>query len=95
MPFFDGTGPLGYGPMTGRGLGPCGYGLRRSWGYGRGLGYGRGFGRRSYNPWLDDRYLYREPSQKEEAEMLKEDAEILTEELEAIKAKLKELKETK
>ena len=23
MPFFDGTGPLGEGPGTGRGLGPC------------------------------------------------------------------------
>ncbi len=24
MPRMDGTGPLGQGPMTGRGLGPCG-----------------------------------------------------------------------
>ncbi len=23
MPRFDKTGPMGYGPMTGRGLGPC------------------------------------------------------------------------
>jgi hypothetical protein len=23
MPGFDGTGPMGQGPMTGRGLGPC------------------------------------------------------------------------
>ena len=36
MPGQDGTGPQGQGPMTGRGLGPCG----------RGLGRGRGFGRR-------------------------------------------------
>ena len=34
MPRFDGTGPLGFGPMTGRGFGPC--------------GYGRGYGRRYY-----------------------------------------------
>jgi len=28
MPRFDGTGPTGQGPMTGRGMGPCagGYG---------------------------------------------------------------------
>ena len=26
MPRMDGTGPLGQGPMTGRGLGPCGNG---------------------------------------------------------------------
>ncbi|NMB92050.1 MAG: DUF5320 domain-containing protein [Parcubacteria group bacterium] len=31
MPRFDGTGPMGLGPRTGRGLGPCGrgYGYRR------------------------------------------------------------------
>lgn len=41
MPFYDGTGPRGMGPMTGRGLGPCG----------RGLGLRRGYGRRyAYSP---------------------------------------------
>jgi len=57
MPAFNGTGPLGYGPMTGRGWGYCAaypatgaWGGYRSvgWGYGgwggRGRGYGRGFG---------------------------------------------------
>ena len=29
MPRFDGTGPRGMGPGTGRGMGPCGFGLRR------------------------------------------------------------------
>ncbi len=38
MPRLDGTGPLGYGPMTGRGMGSCGPG--------RGFGPGRGYGRR-------------------------------------------------
>ena len=57
MPFGDGTGPRGLGPMTGRGAGYCagfgmpgftnpvpggGYGLGRGWG--RGLGRGRGLG---------------------------------------------------
>ncbi|MBD3311879.1 hypothetical protein GF352_00235 [archaeon] len=37
MPFYDGTGPRGMGPMTGRGLGPCG----------RGLGFRRGY---AYRP---------------------------------------------
>lgn len=36
MPLFDRTGPMGIGPLTGRGLGPCGRGLGR--GFGRGLG---------------------------------------------------------
>jgi len=39
MPRFNGTGPLGYGPRTGRGFGPCGMGM----GYGRGFGCGRWF----------------------------------------------------
>jgi len=43
MPRSDGTGPLGQGAGTGRGLGPCGAGLRRGWGC-RG-GCGPGFGR--------------------------------------------------
>ena len=43
MPALDKTGPQGQGPMTGRGLGPCGQGLKR--GLGRGRGFGRGLGR--------------------------------------------------
>lgn len=40
MPGRDGTGPLGQGAMTGRGLGVCGGESRPL--YGRGLGLGRG-----------------------------------------------------
>lgn len=45
MPGMDGTGPVGAGPMTGRGLGAC-TGRGAGWGYGlgRGRGFGRGFG---------------------------------------------------
>ena len=46
MPRQDGTGPLGQGAITGRGLGPCGGGMRR--GFGRGLG--RRFGLRYAEP---------------------------------------------
>lgn len=55
MPRGDRTGPMGCGPMTGRGMGYCaGYEspghTRPSFGYrgfggGRGHGFGRGFGR--------------------------------------------------
>ena len=40
MPGFDKTGPMGQGPMTGKGFGPCGMGLgwRRRFGTGRGMG---------------------------------------------------------
>jgi hypothetical protein len=56
MPGYDGTGPLGGGPMTGGGFGYCGTGRRPSYGLGgrafyggfggRGPGFGRGRGLR-------------------------------------------------
>lgn len=59
MPGGDRTGPMGMGPMTGRGAGYCagyptpGYmnpisGRGRGFGFGRGWGQGRGWGRRAY-----------------------------------------------
>ena len=51
MPRGDRTGPNGYGPRTGRGLGYCsgystpGYITDSGMGLGRGYGYGRGGGR--------------------------------------------------
>lgn len=40
MSRFDGTGPQGMGPMTGKGFGPCGMGLgwRKRFGMRRGMG---------------------------------------------------------
>jgi hypothetical protein len=56
MPRFDGTGPMGAGPMTGGGRGFCNPGgaaygpsYGRGFGYGRGYGRGRGF-RRGFGP---------------------------------------------
>ena len=56
MPGFDGTGPMGAGPMTGGRRGFCnaasiGYVPQPAsgYGYGRGLGLGRGF-RRGFGP---------------------------------------------
>jgi len=60
MPWGDRTGPMGWGPMTGRGFGFCagndqpgfyaGPGGGRAWGRGRGRGFGpgRGLGRRGW-----------------------------------------------
>ena len=54
MPAGDGTGPMGLGPMTGRGAGYCaGFAMPgfmnplpgRGWGRGLGRGRGRGWGR--------------------------------------------------
>lgn len=58
MPSFDRTGPLGRGPLTGRGLGKCvvpegesnknwtRFGRPNGMGLGRGIGRGGGGGRR-------------------------------------------------
>lgn len=57
MPGGDRTGPLGAGPMTGRGAGYCaGYGVpgyaNPTFGRGLGRGFGRGFGRgRRFGCW--------------------------------------------
>jgi hypothetical protein len=63
MPFGDGTGPRGIGPMTGRGAGYCaGFGrpgfaslvpVRGGVGFGRGRGRGggRGISRRWFSPY--------------------------------------------
>ena len=56
MPGGDRNGPLGVGPMTGRGLGHCGGGPRGLpgrggrlfWGRGRGSGFGGGRGHRNW-----------------------------------------------
>jgi hypothetical protein len=66
MPAGDGTGPMGQGPMTGRGAGYCagfdapgytnpmpgrGFGMGWGRGYGRWGGRGRGFGRGGRRNW--------------------------------------------
>lgn len=60
MPRGDRTGPDGFGPMTGRGLGYCaGYSTpgytkgvpRGGGGFGSGRGFGRGFGRGYGHGW--------------------------------------------
>ena len=71
MPGFDGTGPEGRGPLTGRGMGYCavptdeyekipkrryGYGRRRRRRMrGRGRGFGHGYGWRHRHGWNDER----------------------------------------
>ncbi|MFH0912634.1 MAG: DUF5320 domain-containing protein [Patescibacteria group bacterium] len=74
MARLDGTGPMGYGPMTGRGLGPCG----GSMGWARGGGLGMGW-RRFYSPKNEMTTL------EEEAKMLEEELKTVKEELTTLK----------
>jgi len=87
MPKFDRTGPRGLGPMTGRGMGPCG----RGYGFGRGMGFGPGYGFQDSCP----AFPYRNMTKKEELDVLENESEALQEELESIKERIKELKAEK
>lgn len=84
MPNKDKSGPLGQGPATGRGLGPCGKGLGRSFGFGCGRGFGRGLGR--YFGWNQPQ------SEAEQKEALIDYRKALEEELEDVKKQEEELK---
>jgi hypothetical protein len=79
MPGFDRTGPMGVGPMTGRGFGPCGLGL----GWRRKFGPGRGLGRYFTWSWPT--------TAKEQQEALTGYRKALEEELEDVKKEEKEL----
>jgi len=84
MPGFDQTGPAGYGPGTGRGIGPCGEGMayRRGFprgcsrGFGRGQGFSMGFGPGFYGNYREPESLRKE-AQKQllEAELKRIEAE--------------------
>ena len=75
MPNQDKTGPSGEGPRTGRGLGPCGGGLRRGRCFGLGLGLRRLWSKKNELSTLE-----------EEEKMLKEELQAVQEEKEALKA---------
>jgi len=82
MPRFDRTGPLGLGPRTGRGLGPCG----------RGLAFGRGFGfrRMAFDQYED--YPEVTLNKEEQKKILEAEKTEVEAELKAITKRLKELK---
>ncbi len=75
MPNMDRTGPMGMGPATGWGRGPCGGGMRR--GMGRRFCAGWGMGSRPVDL-----------SKEEEKKILKAEKESLEQELELVKKEL-------
>ncbi len=83
MPKGDRTGPMGQGPVTGRGLGYCrgselpGFGR----GHSRGMGYGRGYG---FGLWPSY-------SKDDEIQTLKDQAESLKRAQKDIEKRLGEL----
>ncbi|MFA6038883.1 MAG: DUF5320 domain-containing protein [Candidatus Peribacteraceae bacterium] len=80
MPALDGTGPLGYGLMTGWGRGCCA---------GNGRGMGRGFGRRGFFGFPSSRRP--RITAADERTMLAEEVQGISEYLKELQARLKEL----
>ena len=80
MPNRDGTGPMGQGPMTGRGLGPCGGGMHR--------GFGRGFGRGLCWRYVQPAAL----TEADEKKILEAELKEIEVEKQAIAKRLKEMK---
>lgn len=74
MPKFDGTGPWGYGPVTGWGMGHCGNGRR----CGSGRGFGQGFRQR---PWTKEDAI---SALEDEEKMLKQELEEIQKEKEYV-----------
>jgi hypothetical protein len=87
MPGMDRTGPLGQGPLTGRGLGPCGAGAGFRRGFGRGMGRGFGFRRFVMTPQT------MELTPANEKQILKQELKEIELEKKEIEKRLKELKE--
>ena len=103
MPRGDRTGPAGFGPMTGRGLGYCagygqpgfmapGFGGGRGWGRGWGRGYGRGFGWGrfgGYGPYYEPYPPYSQPYYQPTK---KEEKEMLEDDVTDLEEELKAIK---
>lgn len=101
MPGRNGTGPVGYGPMTGRGMGYCtgaypsgngawtGNRYGRGFGYRLGCGYGRGYGYgRRNNMYYPERF-----SKVDERELINDEKEYLQDRLNYLNEELERLSE--
>lgn len=98
MPRGDGTGPMGFGPMTERAAGHCaGYGMPGFMnpvpGFGAGARFGRG---RGGGFWGHGGGFYGAPAvpamtKEQQGETLKRQAEFLEEQLDSVKKHMEEL----
>jgi len=86
MPGFDGTGPAGQGPMTGKSRGYCAVPLNTAGGRFFGRGMGRGWRRRFWA-----RGFGRALSKDEELAAFKEQEAYLKDELDATQASIRDL----
>ena len=88
MPRRDGTGPMGAGSMTGRGLGLCAGVNAVKYGAGFGMGLGQGFARRRG---FGRGFAFNHASSKTQKELLNEQRAVLQDRLEVIDKQLENL----
>ena len=86
MPRRDGTGPVGMGSMTGRGLGPCATNKAVRYGAGLGLGLGLGLARR-----FAGRRNFAQNTAVDQKELLAQQKELLQARLDSIDEQLNNL----
>ncbi len=92
MPRRDGTGPLGAGAMTGRGLGLCTGANAVKYGVGLGVGLGLGFAcRRGFGRGLGRGFANSLNSSETQKELLSKQKTLLQERLEVVDEQLKNL----
>jgi len=93
MPGFDGTGPMGIGPMTGGGRGFCsprGRGAARTYGFPRWTGYAYPY--YSPGPFVPSAASFApQMTGEQEFDFLKNQAQAMRGQLEQIEARLQEL----
>jgi hypothetical protein len=96
MPRRDGTGPIGAGPMTGRGFGVCS-GVNAGWhgaGFGLRLACRRGFGRFFGRGYAINPNLVNPEYAKSPKEILEMQKDMLQNSLDTINKQLENLNET-
>ncbi len=92
MPRRDGTGPMGAGSMTGRGLGFCTDATAVKYGAGLGMGLGLGFACRcGLGRGLGRDFIFNQTSSKMQKELLNEQKNMLQGQLEVIDKQLENL----
>jgi len=92
MPGRDGTGPMGAGSMTGRGLGICTGATTVKYGAGLGMGLGLGLAcRRGFSFGFGRGFVFNQTSPKTQKELLYEQKTMLQNRLEVIEKQLENL----
>ena len=92
MPRRDGTGPMGAGPMTGRGLGLCTGANAVKYGAGLGLGLGLGLAcRRGFGRGFGRGIAVNQNTSKTQKELLQEQKNVLKSRLDVIDKQLENL----